>query len=395
MLALLVVAVVAGINSIVALLAPYSTYGRIVTHLMQPVYLWCNNALAAVAEHYDSYAFYGRDVWLKSTLTLGIAAATFVIIAVLAWRNGRTWCNAICPVGTILGYASKFSWLKIRFDADKCKNCGLCTKNCKASCIDYENHQVDYTRCVTCGNCVSKCKFDSLYYGPARKSASSETPTDNQPDDKPVDTARRAMLMGGAIVAAEAVMAQTKKKVDGGLAEIAEKKVPTRKTPITPPGSRSAQNMARHCTSCQLCVAQCPNDVLRPSGDLLTLMQPVMGYEHGFCRPECHRCSHVCPTGAIMPFGRGEKSSIQIGHAVWVRENCLVLTDGVSCGNCARHCPSGAIMMVPSDPDDDTSPMVPAVDAAKCIGCGACEYLCPARPFSAIYVEGHETHKTI
>ena len=30
-----------------------------------------------------------------------------------------------------------------------------------------------------------------------------------------------------------------------------------------------------------------------------------------------------------------------------------------------------------------------------CIGCGACEYVCPARPFSAIYVVGHEVHRTI
>ena len=30
-----------------------------------------------------------------------------------------------------------------------------------------------------------------------------------------------------------------------------------------------------------------------------------------------------------------------------------------------------------------------------CIGCGACENLCPSRPFSAIYVEGHEQHRNI
>ena len=35
---------------------------------------------------------------------------------------------------------------------------------------------------------------------------------------------------------------------------------------------------------------------------------------------------------------------------------------------------------------------VPAVNAERCIGCGKCENLCPARPFSAIYVEGHTTH---
>ena len=52
-------------------------------------------------------------------------------------------------------------------------------------------------------------------------------------------------------------------------------------------------------------------------------------------------------------------------------------------------------MMVPSNADDDTSPMVPAVNSAMCIGCGTCEYVCPARPFSAIFVEGHETHNEI
>ena len=30
-----------------------------------------------------------------------------------------------------------------------------------------------------------------------------------------------------------------------------------------------------------------------------------------------------------------------------------------------------------------------------CIGCGACDNLCPSRPFSAIYVEGHERHRMI
>ena len=36
---------------------------------------------------------------------------------------------------------------------------------------------------------------------------------------------------------------------------------------------------------------------------------------------------------------------------------------------------------------------VPAVNPEQCIGCGACEFHCPARPVSAIYVEGHEVHK--
>ena len=188
-------------------------------------------------------------------------------------------------------------------------------------------------------------------------------------------------------------LAQEEKKVHGGLAELIDKKAPQRNTAITPPGSLSARNMERLCTGCQLCISECPNSVLRPSTDLLHFMQPVMSYERGYCRPECNRCSEVCPAGAIKPISLEKKVSTQIGHAVWIKKNCVILTDGVECGNCARHCPVQAIEMVPSDPNDEESPYIPAVDETRCIGCGACENLCPARPFSAIYVEGHEVHK--
>ena len=124
-------------------------------------------------------------------------------------------------------------------------------------------------------------------------------------------------------------------------------------------------------------------------------MQPESSYERGYCRPECTKCSEVCPAGAIQKITPAEKSSIQIGHAVWVAQNCVPLTDGVACGNCARHCPAGAITMVSSDPAVPGAPQIPAVNTERCIGCGACENLCPARPFSAIYVEGHERHREI
>ena len=39
--------------------------------------------------------------------------------------------------------------------------------------------------------------------------------------------------------------------------------------------------------------------------------------------------------------------------------------------------------------------MIPSVNETLCIGCGACEHLCPVRPVSAIQVEGHEVHKHI
>jgi ferredoxin len=388
MLGIMVIAVVAGIGSIVQLLAPYSAFGRIATTLLQPLYKMGNNVLANISEYYDSYAFYNVETGLpNNTTVLLIAAITLVVLAVLAWRNGRTYCNTICPVGTLLSFLSRFSFLKIQFNADKCKNCSLCTKNCKASCIDFKNHEVDYSRCVVCGDCIESCKFGALEYG-----RSIQKTQNNQ--NSPIDPSKRSFLLTSAIMAT-AAMAQEAKTTDGGLAEIEDKVAPERQTPLTPPGSLSAKNMAQHCTGCQLCISECPNEVLRPSSDWLHLMQPTMSYERGYCRPECTRCSEVCPAGAIKPIHHEDKSAIQIGHAVWIKKNCIPLTDGVSCGNCARHCPVGAIEMVPSDPDDEESLKIPVVNEARCIGCGACENLCPARPFSAIYVEGHEVHKEV
>ncbi len=391
-LVLAVVCWALGIGSVVQLLAPYSAFGRIATALLQPLWKMGNNVLAGIAESNDSYAFYHVETAMPGmTVVTVIAVVTLIALAVLAWRNGRTYCNTVCPVGTILSFFSRFSWLKITFDTAKCRNCSLCTKNCKASCIDYKTHSVDYSRCVVCGDCLESCKFGALSYRGQRLEVRGQR---SEVRGERIDKERRSFLLSTALLTTAAI-AQEAKKTDGGLAEIEDKIAPERQTPLTPPGSLSAKNMAQHCTGCQLCVSECPNGVLRPGTDWMSIMQPTMSYENGFCRPECNRCSQVCPAGAIKPIAKEDKASTQIGHAVWIKKNCIPLTDGVECGNCARHCPAGAIEMVPSDPDDDESAYVPAINESRCIGCGACEYLCPARPFSAIYVEGHEVHKEI
>lgn len=429
-LAIFIIAIIAGIGSLVALLDPYSAYGRIVQNLFSPLYRWGNSLLAYFAERAGSYAFYETEVWIRSIPTFIIAAVTLIAVVILAWRNGRTYCNTICPVGTVLGFFSRFSLFKPVIDAEKCKECSLCTRRCKASCIDYKNHDIDYSRCVACMDCIDTCKHGALKYRfVGWEKLVSGKKADNDRSSAPENQSRRNFLTGAGAFIGVTMLSAQEKKIDGGLAEILDKKIPDRQTPIVPPGAVSLKNMAQHCTGCQLCVSACPNGVLRPSAGLMTLMQPESSYERGYCRPECVKCSEVCPAGAILKITPAEKSAISIGHAVWVKENCIPLTDGVSCGNCARHCPTGAITMVPCSEVCDSgkdagkgkghgkghgkgngngngngngkqkrrhgNAMVPLINEERCIGCGACENLCPARPFSAIYVEGRQVHTSI
>ena len=391
---LFVAALLAGVQVFVALLAPYSAWGRIVQNLFQPLYIWGNNLLAWIAERAGSYAFYPREVWLRSLPTFLIALATLVTVTVLAWKNGRTWCNTLCPVGTTLGFFSRFALFRPVLDLDVCVRCHHCEKNCKASCIDIDAGTIDHSRCVVCFDCVDSCPLGGLKYRFTWKRKASHA----GPAPAQADQTRRAFLVGGLMAGAGALSARARstaaaaveadKKRDGGFADIVPKKEPVRTVPITPPGSLSVKDFYQHCTACQLCVAQCPNNVLRPSTDLEHLMQPRMSFERGYCRPECVRCTEVCPAGALLPITPEEKTAWHVGVARLDYNLCLPFSLDQECGNCARHCPAGAIRMVRKHPDDEHSLHIPTVIEERCIGCGACENLCPARPISAITIDG-------
>ena len=368
-LALFIIALVAGLTSVSALLAPYSAFGRIATSLVRP-----------------------------ALPTAIIAGVTLLVVGVLAWIGGRTYCNTVCPVGTVLSFFSRFSLLRPVIDADKCRNCRACEHKCKASCINIDNHEIDYSRCVDCFNCLDSCRFGALKYRMAWNSKTCEaagTVQDNaevSTEEGKHNAGRRAFISSSVIAATAIALEAQEKKVDGGYAAVTAKKAPERTNPIVPFGAVSLRHFHQHCTRCQLCVSQCPNDVLRPSTSLDRLMLPEMSYENGWCRPECTKCSEVCPAGAILEITPEEKTAIHVGVATVDLDLCVVNRDNVHCGNCARHCPAGAIKMVRKNPDDENSLLIPTVLEDRCIGCGACEFLCPSRPYSAIHVNGRIDH---
>lgn len=158
------VAFLSGFTVVLGLLDPYSAFGRMVTNVWKPVYMWGNNLLESVFTQFGNYTFYQVDASIISISSFIIGLATLLVIGFLAWKHGRTWCNTVCPVGTLLGFVSRFSLFKVRIDETRCTHCMICGTKCKASCIDSKNQKIDYSRCVDCFDCLGSCKEGALVY---------------------------------------------------------------------------------------------------------------------------------------------------------------------------------------------------------------------------------------
>jgi ferredoxin len=326
-------------------------------------------------------------------------------LVALVLLRGRLFCNLLCPAGAVLNLLSRRTALRIGIDEAACDGCGLCERVCKAGCIDSVRHAVDFPACVGCFDCLDVCPADAVRLERGWR-RSSQGAGENVEDAGP-DQGRRALLKvvalaPGALVG-RAVAAGAAREGGTPRAPLPAVPVPgpifgdTRVggPPITPPGSHDRFHFTSHCTACQLCVAACPTQVLRPS--LLAyapdgLLQPRLVYRAAACAYDCNRCGQVCPTGAIEALPIPARHLVQVGRARFVKDDCVVVKKGKACGACAEHCPTKAITLVPWGP---SSPLrVPEVNEELCIGCGSCEHPCPTRPLRAIYVEARATHGT-
>jgi ferredoxin len=399
---LFVLAFCLGIPWLFALLDPYSSFGRIATDLFAPLWQAGSNLLNLASESAGSYAVGPTPIWQKGVSALAAAVLTLALIAYLAFKGGRTWCNTICPVGTMLGYLNRFALIRPRLEAAKCIHCGLCVRECKASCIDSKKSEIDAGRCVVCFNCLDKCRRGAIDYGPrsfAPKAAQAAIPERTAQAAALVNKtgaaggpnlARRGLLVAAFGLAASPAHA-VKEINENEIAALIRKERPPRNTPITPPGSRGLASFREKCSGCQLCVSACPNQVLSSFDQGEGLLQPTLSFERGFCRVNCVTCSAVCPTGAILPISAAKKSATQIGRAVLDPSLCINSKGEGRCFACGRNCPPGAINLLEKADGSRTV----AVDAERCTGCGACEYYCPVRPLAAIAVQGNEEHRPI
>ena len=316
----------------------------------------------------DPYSNFGRI--FASGLTVGGVIPLVVIAALSIWKK-RLFCVAVCPVGTVLGIFSRFSLFRLKLN-DSCVKCGSCVKNCPAGCIDLATGKLDNERCVRCLNCVSVCKLHGVGFAlPGR-------------EEIRFDGDRRAALARiGAVVAGAAAGVVLAKAHTAARAIVALDTL-KRRLSILPPGALDINRFADKCTACQLCVANCPKKIIVPAphGD-----GPVaLDLSRGACDYDCHRCSQLCPTGALLPLSLDRKRRLKIAEARFDPKKCLVFQEEIPCGKCASACPAGAITLRKSG--------APRLKTALCIGCGACQQACPV-PGKAMSVHAIEKQEFI
>lgn len=364
----------------VNLLDPYANFGRMGTHLLQPVILWSNNLLAKLVPVFGLNILESRPIHIAS---FSFSAGMLVLVFVLSVFRGRLYCNSVCPVGTILGLISKISFYKIKINASGCTKCGNCQAVCKANCINIKTLEIDNSRCVACYNCISACNDSSIGYSVVNTSWKAKT---NIVSD---DRRRLFILSAVGYLASKAVPGKAEETYSEGDTHVCFYKRGT----VSPPGSISIEHLHERCISCHMCISACPTKVLQPTFleyGLTGIMMPKMDYSVHFCNYDCTVCSEVCPTGAIIQLPKEEKKLTQIGKVQFLKEYCIVETEGTSCGSCSEHCPTQAVKMVPYK----NGLTIPETEVAICIGCGACEYACPVvDPHKAIFVQANKVHE--
>ena len=368
---------IGGSMTLLYLLEPFSTFGRLASTFCRPIAVAANNGVAAGMTALGSYAVVTVPFRVQSAGVIIPAVIVLGVLFVMSYTRGRLFCNTLCPAGALLGLLSRFSLLKIAIDRGACKDCGLCEKVCKAGCMDSAELRLDFNACVACFNCFDACPTVGLRFcRPPRR------------DKGEVNMRRRHVLRSAAGAAAFiAIPSDTLRAL---------LPAPTGRSrsalPIAPPGSGGIERFSSTCTACHLCVSQCPTQVLTPAFleyGAGGIFQPRMDYSVNPCTYECVVCGEVCPTGAIRSLVPEAKKLVQIGKAKFVKDDCIVITKKTECGACSEHCPTKAVHMVKSE-----GHFLPEVNEEFCIGCGSCEHPCPSTPDKAIYVEANPAHMT-
>jgi polyferredoxin len=378
---------------------PFSLLVRSMGLSVLPAVNYASNSMLNALEHSDGGLLQATGTALHAALAATIlnfkqphfrqgvylGLIFLLLLAANAWVT-RFWCRALCPLGALLGVASRWSVLGLHKDAAACDKCNLCLLHCQGGDDPIGAAPWHKAECLMCMNCVDACPHQGLEFRLFRK----------EPEIAGANLPRRKMLAGlvAGLAAAPLLRANT------ALGKGRDERL------IRPPGALEEADFLSRCLRCGECMKVCPNNSLQPAlaeGGLEGLWTPVLTPRIGYCEPSCVLCSEVCPTGAIWKLtpkekgwvvgvGQGDAKAVRLGTAFYDRGRCLPWAMATDCIVCQEWCPVSpkAIYLQEAEiVDADGNKKVvkqPHVDPSRCVGCGACEYACPLQEHPAVYV---------
>ena len=304
----------------------------------------------------------------------------------------RFWCRMLCPLGALLGFLSRFALFGMEKDHSKCTDCNLCLVDCQGADSPQGGVKHRQDECHGCLNCEVACPEDVIKFRFLPNLRSAQTAPDLD---------RRAVL--GSVAAGAALIPSL--RVGNWPDRAYNEKV------IRPPGSLDERDFLDRCIRCAECMKVCPNNALHPAmfeAGIEGLWTPILIPRIGYCEFSCVLCGQVCPTGAIAKIDESQKMGIDqkpisLGTAMYDRGRCLPWAMETPCIVCEEFCPTSPkaiwvehveVAKRSSQKNPDGGPPVmetvklgrPHVDPTLCIGCGACETVCPIVDKPAVYI---------
>jgi len=322
-----------------------------------------------------------QQPYFRQGIWLGVI---FIFLVALNFRVTRFWCRALCPLGALLGVASRWSVLGLVKSPEHCQDCNRCLLRCQGGDDPIGGVPWRQPECHLCFNCVGECPEHGLQFKffPGQDAAG-------------VNLQRRKVLTS---LGAGAALVPLMRATPGFATERHERL-------LRPPGALDEEYFLSRCIRCGECMKACPNNALHPAfneAGLEGLWTPVMVPRIGYCEASCVLCSEVCPTGAIWEISSKEKGwaasaiqdakPIRVGTAFYDRGRCLPWAMATECIVCEEWCPTSpkAVYLKPAEVVDAEGKVKqvkqPYLDPARCVGCGACEYACPVQDRPAVYV---------
>jgi MauM/NapG family ferredoxin protein len=298
-----------------------------------------------------------------------LVALVFLGVLALNAIRPRFWCRYLCPLGGLLGWVSRFAWLR-RTVGDACVECHRCARACPTGTIDPARHFAsDPAECTLCLECAPTCARAGQQF------AGTFTPAPRQTYDP---TRRHFLAASAAAVATVSLFGATRAsgRPDARL--------------IRPPGAQGSDFLSR-CIRCGVCLKVCPTSGLQPSfaeAGWAGFWSPVLTPRLGYCDYSCNACGQACPTEAIARLTLEEKRLAVIGQAYIDTDRCIPWADDRSCLVCEEMCPLPEKAIVLHEETATNGALIarPYLIRERCIGCGICENRCPLNGEAAIRV---------